>query len=335
MDADEKAENLERQAEEAEALSAIYGEDFSSGADGVWTVRVRVRDDDDEPSFAADGTPMPETLTVRVAPLETYPSRAPPLVELAPAAALPFDRYDRAMDAVDETHEENQGEVMVFAYVERLRAMCDEWRAEDGANEEAGVADVDAEDADADADADANADVWDPEALEAELAASAADRIASPSASAPETTEALEDELDARIVHGAPRTVKKSTFQAHVCGGLTDASQVDAVMSALRRDGKVARATHNIMAYRVGPLPGTEDVWAQDHDEDGENAAGKGLLHLLQVTRAANVCVVVSRWYGGVHLGPDRFKVINNVARDLLEACGEIERKGDGKGARR
>ena len=76
-------------------------------------------------------------------------------------------------------------------------------------------------------------------------------------------------------------------------------------------------------------------MWAQDHDEDGENAAGKGLLHLLQVTRAANVCVVVSRWYGGIHLGPDRFKVINNVARDLLEACGEIERKGDGKGARR
>ena len=112
-------------------------------------------------------------------------------------------------------------------------------------------------------------------ALEAELAALAADRIASPSASAPETTEALEDELDARIVHGAPFTVKKSTFQAHVCGGLTDASQVDAVMSALRRNGKVARATHNIMAYRVGPLPGTEDVWAQDHDEDGENAARK------------------------------------------------------------
>lgn len=329
MDANEKAENLERQAEEAEALSAIYGEDFSAGADGVWTVRVRVRDDDDEPSFAADGTPMPETLTVRVAPLETYPSRAPPLVELEPAAALPFGRYDRAMDAVDETHEENQGEVIVFAYVERLRAMFDEWRAEDGAK------DTPPDEEAADEDADADADVWDPEALEAELAALAAERTASSSASAPESAEALEDELDARTIHGAPFTVKKSTFQAHVCGGLTDASQVDAVMSALRRNGKVARATHNIMAYRIGPLPGTEDVWAQDHDEDGENAAGKGLLHLLQVTRAANVCVVVSRWYGGIHLGPDRFKVISNVARDLLEACGEIERKGDGKGARR
>ena len=184
MDADEKAENLERQAEEAEALSAIYGEDFSSGADGVWTVRVRVRDDDDEPSFAADGTPMPETLTVRVAPLETQcvaraAARRARARRRAPLRPLRPRHGRRRRDARGEP-----GRVMVFAYVERLRAMCDEWRAEDGANEEAGVADVDAEDADADADADANADVWDPEALEAELAASAADRIVSPSASA-------------------------------------------------------------------------------------------------------------------------------------------------------
>lgn len=33
---------------------------------------------------------------------------------------------------------------------------------------------------------------------------------------------------------------------------------------------------------------------------------------------ADNVMVVVSRWYGGINLGPDRFKHINNVARILL-----------------
>lgn len=35
-----------------------------------------------------------------------------------------------------------------------------------------------------------------------------------------------------------------------------------------------------------------------------------------------NVMVVVSRWYGGIHLGPDRFKHINNVARVLLQHTG-------------
>lgn len=45
-----------------------------------------------------------------------------------------------------------------------------------------------------------------------------------------------------------------------------------------------------------------------------------------------NVCVVVSRWYGGILLGPSRFQIINNTARQLLEACGYIDPPGGGKG---
>ena len=41
---------------------------------------------------------------------------------------------------------------------------------------------------------------------------------------------------------------------------------------------------------------------------------------------AENVLVVVSRWYGGIQLGPDRFKHINNCARQILEENG-IHRK--------
>lgn len=37
-----------------------------------------------------------------------------------------------------------------------------------------------------------------------------------------------------------------------------------------------------------------------------------------QVLNVRNVLVVVSRWYGGVLLGPDRFKHINNCARSIL-----------------
>ena len=35
-----------------------------------------------------------------------------------------------------------------------------------------------------------------------------------------------------------------------------------------------------------------------------------------------NIMVVVSRWYGGVHLGPDRFRLINNAARQVIEKAG-------------
>lgn len=81
----------------------------------------------------------------------------------------------------------------------------------------------------------------------------------------------------------------------------------------------------------------------QDCDDDGEDAAGGRLLHLLQMVDARNVVVVVSRWFGGVLLGPARFALINNTARQLLDACGYVgggdkgpggggSSKGKGKG---
>ena len=39
---------------------------------------------------------------------------------------------------------------------------------------------------------------------------------------------------------------------------------------------------------------------AQDCDDDGENAAGGRLLHLLQVAGAEDVVVVVSRWCASI-----------------------------------
>jgi putative IMPACT (imprinted ancient) family translation regulator len=47
-------------------------------------------------------------------------------------------------------------------------------------------------------------------------------------------------------------------------------------------------------------------VAQQDNNDDGETAAGSRLAHLLQVMDVKCACVVVSRWYGGVKLGPDR-----------------------------
>ena len=38
---------------------------------------------------------------------------------------------------------------------------------------------------------------------------------------------------------------------------------------------------------------------------------------------------MVSRWYGGIQLGPDRFKHINNATRQILDACGYIRNKED------
>ena len=44
------------------------------------------------------------------------------------------------------------------------------------------------------------------------------------------------------------------------------------------------------------------------------------------------VLVVVTRWFGGVLLGPSRFKCINNSARSLLETLPWALPRGGGGG---
>lgn len=42
---------------------------------------------------------------------------------------------------------------------------------------------------------------------------------------------------------------------------------------------------------------------------------------------AWNLIVVVSRWFGGTHIGPDRFKHINTAARDAVIKGGFIDQQ--------
>ncbi len=78
-----------------------------------------------------------------------------------------------------------------------------------------------------------------------------------------------------------------------------------------------------MFAYRITKQD--SEVVIQDCDDDGENHAGSRLLHLLQILNIQNYLIVVSRWYGGILLGPDRFKHINNCARNLLKDANLIK----------
>ncbi len=48
------------------------------------------------------------------------------------------------------------------------------------------------------------------------------------------------------------------------------------------------------------------------------SGAGDKLLFMMARMDVRNAVVVVSRWYGGIQLGPDRFKHINNVAKEVI-----------------
>ncbi|KAJ1678072.1 hypothetical protein EV182_004839, partial [Spiromyces aspiralis] len=123
------------------------------------------------------------------------------------------------------------------------------------------------------------------------------------------------------IVSGPEIVDRKSMFVGHVAVGVKDEEAVELVRMTLMRNNRISRATHNIMAFRIRQANGGV---IQDFDDDGETAAGGRLLRLLQLLDAMDVVVVVSRWYGGIKLGPDRFKHINNAARKALVKAGCI-----------
>ncbi|KOS18926.1 Protein IMPACT -like protein [Escovopsis weberi] len=133
----------------------------------------------------------------------------------------------------------------------------------------------------------------------------------------------------------------KSTFVARVAR-ITTAEQPGAYLAhLLQSDRRVRAATHNMLAWRVrlgangsanggangggnGSANGGELRTAQDFDDDGETAAGSRLLKLMQAMGVWDAMVVVTRWYGGVKLGPRRFAVINGVARDGFVRAGMV-----------
>ena len=90
---------------------------------------------------------------------------------------------------------------------------------------------------------------------------------------------------------------------------------------------KVNQATHNMIAYRFQD-PSTGRM-VSDSDDDGEKGSGSKLASLLELTGAQDCIVVVSRWYGGVHLGPARFKWIAAVGRQGLEDAGFLKKSKD------
>lgn len=139
--------------------------------------------------------------------------------------------------------------------------------------------------------------------------------------------------------------VKKSFFLARATRTHSPAHAAACIEQLLASDKRAAKATHNISAYRIRsttspscpspavapPTPaarevdepnGFSEIVYQDFDDDGETAAGGRLLRQMQMMGVWDVLVVVSRWYGGVKLGPARFGIICGVAREALVEGG-------------
>ena len=75
------------------------------------------------------------------------------------------------------------------------------------------------------------------------------------------------------------------------------------------------KANHIMCAYRFtgsGPLN-------QDCIDDREYGGSRTILAYIKSKKLSNIALFVVRYYGGVHLGSDRFTIIKNSAKEAYE----------------
>jgi len=91
--------------------------------------------------------------------------------------------------------------------------------------------------------------------------------------------------------------------------------EIQAVLKALKKDKKFAKATHNTWAALLeedGPIK----------NDDGESGAGRIILQMLEGADLKNHVVIVTRWYGGTKLGGDRFRRVQDCVRYYFAETG-------------
>lgn len=102
-----------------------------------------------------------------------------------------------------------------------------------------------------------------------------------------------------------------------VAGGtVTTRGQADAFLRDLKGNRKFARATHNSW----GVLLADDGQFSPIKSDDGEAGAGMVILRMLERENLTNHIIVVTRWFGGVKLGGDRFRHVQTAVRIYLAA---------------
>ena len=129
-----------------------------------------------------------------------------------------------------------------------------------------------------------------------------------------------------QIFHSPPITDRSSIFIAHY-------SPTHSAKS-LQAPPDFQSATHRIAAWRRPSdqhtlLASGSRLYTAGHDDDGERYAGKKLESLLEAMDVEGA-VVVARWYGGVMLGPARFRHVETCARQAVTKWkeGQQQRRG-------
>ncbi|KAI8056519.1 ribosomal protein S5 domain 2-type protein [Gilbertella persicaria] len=324
MNKQEESDNRDLQNEELEAIEAIYPDTFKKDPTSPDAYIYTLNLDEDEVDMKS-----PRKLVVRFFLPPSYPSQDMPIFEVSSIYCGTKKIDNDMLDAIDtgfqSLYQPNQ--VVLFEWMSWLREYLednvkkpiDHEEEEEGLSKSMSILHVEEQQEESDYHPE-NDDISDEKEED-----KTHDR---PTVRSLMGSNVYHTEKPPTIFSSEPLLDRKSTFVAHVAQ-VHSVHDVKVVVAHLLQNKKIAKATHNILAYRI-TMPDGKVL--QDNDDDGESAAGGRLSHLMQILEVENVVVVVTRWFGGIHLGPDRFKDINNVSRNALETFGFIKSKSNTKG---
>ena len=120
--------------------------------------------------------------------------------------------------------------------------------------------------------------------------------------------------------HSIENVISKARFIAYIKPVSTE-NEAKAFIDEIKTKHK--DATHNCSAYTVGP-----EMNIQKANDDGEpsGTAGIPMLEILKKQEIHNVCVVVTRYFGGIKLGAGGLiRAYSGAVRDVIYDIGRVE----------
>ncbi|MDR3363411.1 MAG: YigZ family protein [Clostridiales Family XIII bacterium] len=115
----------------------------------------------------------------------------------------------------------------------------------------------------------------------------------------------------------AEQTIERSRFIGHVCPAKTVA-ECEAFFECIRKEHR--QATHNVPAYVLGE--GCRLQWAGD-DGEPRGTSGAPVAHMLAGEGISDVCIMVTRYFGGIKLGTGGLvRAYTGTAKLALAAAG-------------
>lgn len=125
-------------------------------------------------------------------------------------------------------------------------------------------------------------------------------------------------------------SLRGSTFVARATTMTEVGQRAGLIRSLMEAQPGLLTATHNAWAYRVRGTGDYSQNVRQDSYDDGETGCGDLMLRVLQELGAVDTLVVLTRWFGGTMLGPDRWRLMRNCVTGAM--AERLRRTGDDVG---